>query len=215
MPSQVVDHGYRQDGVLPPAPQTEKVLLVLLSVVTFDLIPYADMTAHYAALRAVTAMPVHLQGKVRLIFKVHPGTDYEYVYEHLRSQSPSPDSITIIKKTPLQPLLQMADAALLVNMPSSSYLLPLLEGVPLLYLRTTDLPSIDFAFAEWGGMAVIRQPEDIWEAVEQTLYAKSHRETVLAANRTFWTQMLPAAQRDPFEQIHDLVIQALNGMLHD
>lgn len=215
MPKAVVYHGYRQEGVLPPAPQTEKVLLVLLSVATNDLIAYVDMQAHYEALLAVANLPVHLQGKVRVIFKVHPGTDYKYFYEHVRSQSPSPDSVTIIKKTPLKPLLQIADAALLVNMPSSSYLLPLLEGIPLLYLRTTDLPGVDFAFAEWGGAAIIPQVQDVWEVLEQTLYAESYREMILADNRAFWARMSPTAQHDPFATIHDLVIQYLNRTTHD
>lgn len=215
LPKQIIYQGYRQMGMLPPVSQAERVVLVLLSRITLDLIPYADMRAHYDTLLALACLPEHLSGKVRLIFKVHPGSDYEYFYKHIQAQSPTPEAIIVIKTTPLEELLQTADAVVLVNMPSSSYLLALMEQKPLLYIRTTDLPALDFALAEWGDEAVIRQREEIWTTLEQTLFSEDYRQRILAANRAYWAQISPVEDRDPLDKICEIVVDHVNGMLHD
>jgi hypothetical protein len=200
LPKAIVLHGYEQKAIEPPS-SGKKTILALLSAATLDTIAHGDMVAHWEALKELANVPAHLRETVRVIFKIHPGADYQHFYEQVRQSSATPDAVEIVKNASLLDLVRAADLCLSVNIPTSAYLLPLEEGKPLLHVQTIALPGIRFALGNWQGASVIREREMLWPALEKALDDPA---AILDDNRRFWA-WLGADSGDPLGNLQRAV----------
>jgi hypothetical protein len=205
LPQEIVLHGYEQQAV-QPSTSGKKTILALLSAATLDTLAHGDMAAHWDTLKALANVPEHLRESIRLIFKLHPGADYQYFYEQVRQSSPAPDAIEIVKNASLLDLVREADLSVSVNIPTSAYLLPLEAGKPLLHVQTIVLPGIRFALGGWQGASVIRQPDLIWSTLESALLDAA---AILEDNRRFRAYLSPD-MGEPLDNIITTLAEMLN-----
>ena len=205
LPQEIVLHGYEQQAV-QPSTSGKKTILALLSAATLDTVAHGDMAAHWDTLKALANVPPHLRDSVRVIFKLHPGADYQYFYEQVRQSSAAPDAIEIVKNASLLDLVREADLSVSVNIPTSAYLLPLESGKPLLHLQTIALPGIRFALGSWQGASVIREREMIWSTLESALNDPA---AVVEDNQRFRAS-IGADMGDPLENIIAALVKMLN-----
>jgi len=205
VPRTLVDDGYRQSDQKPESVSNEKVILVLLVQANEAALPIVDFEQHVKTLRNLLRIPEHLRGKVKLLLKLHPIHDYQFLYQEI-----SASGVEILKEAKLAHLVKTTDVTVLVNVPTSAYLMPLYEQKPLLCIRTTDVIETIFDFAHHGGKAVITQDEDVWPMLEQVLFVPAAAEEILAANEAYLSQIMPVTD-DPIQNLKEVIVNIATG----
>lgn len=205
LPEEIVYHGYDYDQ--PLAQVSGKKMILVLTTLDATLSISVEPERHQKSLESLVSIPVRLLSQVRLILKLHPGSVYRYIYEAVRLAAPQDALIEIIKFGAIGELVRQADVVVLANMPTSAYLVPLLEQKPLLYIHTASLTGWPFALAAWDGPSVIRRDEDIWPSLEQVLFSEDKRQAILADNRRF-AESIQLHRGDPIQ----LIVQTLEKL---
>jgi hypothetical protein len=205
LPRTLVDDGYQQSDHHASQGTMVKTILVLAVHASTVGLPVVDWLKHVDSLRNLLKIPDPLKGKVRLILKLHPVHDYKFLYQEI-----SDEEIEVIKEGKIKDLVRVADVMVLVNVPTSAYLLPLYENKPFLFVQTSDSFESDFTFGQLGGIAVITQDKDVWPILEQILFVPAVVEEILAANEAYLSQIISLTD-DPIQNLKEIIVDIAAG----
>jgi hypothetical protein len=185
LPRSLVDDGLRPQATSDePEHSEKKTILLLLATASVAGVPIVDLNAHFQSLKNLVQIPEHLRGKVKLVFKLHPSADYQYLYQHLATED-----VEIIRHGNLANLVKTTDVSVLINIPTSAYLIPLYEKKPLLFIRTSTCLQSDIGLVKHGGEALITSDSEIWLKLERVLFSSSDQDRILQANHRYMTWM--------------------------
>jgi hypothetical protein len=179
LPREIVASAYVQPT--PNSPPSKKIILVLLVRLSRYWQSGIEFAAHRRALFTLAHVPDGLKDTVEVIFKPHPSDDHQYLYQHVGAQ--------IVRDTSTLDWVKRADLCVIVNVPTSAYLYPLMEQKPLVFINNAGDIKESFIFGEWCPDAVIKDEASIWPKLNEILSSTQSKNEIIQANQKFWAQM--------------------------